>query len=89
MAEVVPMDSPARSAEENVSFDEFVRLFRATMEKTAAEKGYSAVGVDSPNQLFEFVKSVSGDKHAIGEIIYKARRCAAKGDPTDLLKIAA
>ena len=72
-----------------MTFEEFVRQVRALLEPTAAGKGYNATGVDGPNDLYAFVQSVAGDGHALGEIIYKAKRYAAKGNPDDVLKIAA
>lgn len=62
---------------------------RALLEPTAAGKGYNTTGVDGSNQLYEFVRDVAGEGHALGEIIYKAKRYAAKGNPEDVLKIAA
>lgn len=70
------------------TFDDFAAQMRAILDPTAAGKGYSTTGVDGKNQLYEFVQSVSGDGHALGEIIYKAVRYQAKGDPTELVKIA-
>jgi hypothetical protein len=73
-----------------MTFDEFVTQVRALLEPTAKGKGYSSTGVDGHNALYEFVQgTVGGDGHAIGEIIYKAKRYAAKGNPEDLLKAAA
>lgn len=71
------------------TFDDFVTQVRALLEPTASAKGYSSTGADGPNQLFEFVHSVAGNGHALGEVIYKAKRYAAKGNPEDILKIAA
>lgn len=57
---------------------------------TAAGKGYNGSGPDGPNQLYEFVQDLSGGhQHALGEIIYKTKRFAAKGNMEDVLKIAA
>lgn len=73
-----------------MTFDEFVSEVRGLLEPTAAGKGYNATGVDGRNELYDFVKSMTGgDHHALGEIVYKARRFAAKGNREDVLKIAA
>lgn len=74
-----------------MTFDEFMNEVRALMEPTAVGKGYNATGVDGENRLYEFVQDANhGDHgHAIGEIIYKARRYAAKRNREDVLKIAA
>lgn len=72
-----------------MTFDEFTQQVKALLEPTAAGKGYNATGVDGPNDLYAFVQQMSGDGHALGEIVYKARRFAAKGNPEDVLKIAA
>lgn len=71
------------------TFDEFVAQMRAILEPTAAGKGYSTTGVDGDNALYEFVQETAqGPGHALGEVIYKARRYGAKGDPVDVIKIA-
>ena len=63
---------------------------RALLEETAADKGYHAGGLTGPNPMYEFVaETAGGPGHALGEIIYKARRYAARRDPADLVKIAA
>ena len=72
------------------TFDEFVSEVRGLLEPTAAGKGYSATGTDGPNQLYDFVQGMNGGPgHALGEIVYKAKRYAAKGNLEDVLKIAA
>lgn len=71
------------------TFDQFVAEVRGLLEPTASGKGYSATGVDGPNQLYEFVSSFAGPHHALGEIVYKAKRYEAKRNPEDILKIAA
>ena len=72
------------------TFDEFMGQVRALLEPRAGEKGYSAAGPDGPNPLYELVAEMNtGDGHALGEIVYKAKRFAAKGNPEDILKIAA
>ncbi len=72
-----------------MTFDEFSNQVRALLEPTAKGKGYNTTGVDGHNDLYEFVQSMAGDGHALGEIVYKAKRYAAKGNPEDVLKIAA
>lgn len=73
-----------------MTFDQFTAAVRASMEGTASDKGYNLTGVDGPNALYDFVHdTVGGDGHAIGEIIYKAKRYARKGNPEDLVKAAA
>lgn len=71
------------------TFDAFVKQTRALMEPTAASKGYSRNGVDGKNALYEFVAEFTNDGHGLGEIVYKAKRYAAKRNDEDLLKIAA
>lgn len=73
-----------------MTFDQFVNEVRGLLEPTAAGKGYNASGVDGPNDLYGFVQTMTGGHgHALGEIVYKARRYAAKGNREDVLKIAA
>ena len=72
-----------------MTFDEYTAQVRALLEPTAASKGYNATGVDGKNELFEFVHGMAGDGHALGECVYKIKRYAAKGNPEDLLKVAA
>ena len=73
-----------------MTFDEFAARVLALLEPTAAGKGYSQTGADGHNELYEFVRSMTGGHHhALGEIVYKARRYAAKGNLEDVLKIAA
>lgn len=72
------------------TFEQFSKEVAALLNGTAAGKGYSGAGADGPNQLYEFVHTMSdGHQHALGEIVYKARRYAAKGNLEDVLKIAA
>ena len=72
------------------TFDGFCAQVRALLEPTAAGKGYSATGADGPNQLYDFVQGMNGGPgHALGEIVYKAKRYAAKGNVEDVLKLAA
>ncbi len=73
-----------------MTFDKFVEEVRGLLEPTASGKGYNSTGVDGPNDLYAFVQSMAdGHGHALGEIVYKARRYAAKGNREDVLKIAA
>lgn len=62
---------------------------RSLLEPTAQGKGYNTTGVDGQNELYAFVQGVAGEGHALGEIIYKVKRYAAKGNLEDVLKIAA
>jgi hypothetical protein len=72
------------------TFDQFVGEVRALMEPTAVSKGYSTTGIDGVNPLYEFVEDMAeGPGHALGEIVYKAKRYGARRNPEDLLKIAA
>jgi hypothetical protein len=81
---------PADENAEGPSFDNFAAEVRALLEPTAAGKGYNQTGADGPNELFDFVEALAGGYgHALGEIVYKARRFASKGNPEDVLKIAA
>lgn len=73
-----------------MTFDQFTSEVRGLLEPTASGKGYNTTGVDGENDLYSFVQSMSGGhQHALGEIVYKARRYAAKGNKEDVLKIAA
>ena len=67
----------------------FQERVRALLEPTAASKGYSTTGIDGKNALYEFVQEMAGPGHALGEIVYKARRYGARRNDEDLLKIAA
>ena len=71
------------------TYSEFVRQVADLLEPTASGKGYNTTGIDGQNQLYEFVQTFAGDKHALGEIIYKVKRYAAKGNAEDILKVAA
>jgi hypothetical protein len=72
------------------TFEQFVEEVRALMEPTAASKGYSTTGINGVNTLYEFVEDMAeGPGHALGEIVYKAKRYGKKRNPEDLLKIAA
>ena len=73
----------------NPSFD-----VRHQLDAAAVEKNYNANGVSGDNLLYEAVAEMTGGQHhALGEIVYKARRFlspgARGGDVTDLVKIAA
>lgn len=68
---------------------EFTKHVEALLAPTASAKGYNTTGIDGQNQLYEFVQSFAGNHHALGEIVYKAKRYAAKGNPEDILKAAA
>ena len=71
-------------------FDTFCAAVYALLSQTAAQKSYNATGTDGPNPLYEFVREMTGsDAHALGEIVYKAKRFSAKHDIEDILKIAA
>ena len=72
-----------------MTFDQFMEDVRGLLEPTASSKGYSTTGVDGQNELYEFVQSFAGHAHAEGEIVYKVKRFAAKGDLTDIKKVAA
>jgi len=71
------------------TFDQFVSEIRSLLEPTAAGKGYNTTGINGQNQLYEFVQTVAGEGHGLGEMIYKVKRYAAKGNPEDLVKCAA
>lgn len=72
------------------TFQQFSEEVSKLMNGTAAGKGYAAEGPDGPNPLYEFVQTMDGGHgHALGEIVYKARRFASKGNEEDVLKIAA
>ena len=71
-------------------FASFCEAVRELLDETAADKGYQRTGLTGPNPMYAFVaETVGGPGHALGEIVYKVRRYAARGNPDDLLKIAA
>ena len=71
-------------------FDVFCGAIYRLLSDTAAQKSYNRSGTDGPNPLYEFVREMTGsDAHALGEIVYKAKRFSAKHDIEDILKIAA
>ena len=72
-----------------MTYEQFTESVRALLEPTAQGKGYNTTGVNGTNELYQFVQGVAGDGHALGEIIYKVKRYAAKGNPEDILKVAA
>lgn len=74
---------------DNKTFDQFINEVKDLLDSNATKKGYNTTGVDGKNQLYEFIHGISGDGHALGEIIYKAIRFNRKRDVVDLLKIAA
>ncbi len=72
------------------SFRSFCEAVRELLDETAAQKGYHQTGLVGPNPMFAFVaETAGGPEHALGEIIYKVRRYAARRDSEDLVKIAA
>ncbi len=72
------------------TFARFCAEMRRLLDQDAAGKGYHAVGPDGPNRLYEFVaETVGGPGHALGEIVFKVRRYAARRQREDLAKIAA
>lgn len=72
------------------TFQDFCGAVEKLLNGTAAGKGYNGSGPDGHNQLYEFVQDLSGGhQHAIGEIVYKATRFAAKQNIEDVLKAAA
>jgi hypothetical protein len=73
-------------------FEEWSKQVEELLDQRADDKGYSENGPDGRNELYEFISrrlSTSTHGHALGEIVYKAVRFAATGDPRDLDKIAA
>ena len=71
-------------------FASFCNAVRDLLDETAADKGYHQTGLTGPNPMYEFVaETAGGPGHALGEIIHKTRRYAARRNPEDLAKIAA
>ena len=71
-------------------FTSFCEAVRDLLDESAADKGYHRAGLTGSNPLYAFVEeTANGPGHALGEIIYKVRRYAARGNPEDLLKVAA
>ena len=72
------------------TFTRFCAEVRRLLDQSAKVKGYHAAGPDGPNPLYTFIdETVGGPHHAVGEIIYKMRRYAARRQPEDLAKAAA
>ena len=72
------------------TFEQFMAGVEQLVNGTAAGKGYSLTGPDGPNELYTFVQNMAGGhQHAMGEVIYKIKRFAAKGNEEDILKAAA
>ena len=72
------------------TYQEFTAAVEELLSSSASIKGYSTAGADGRNELYEFIQTMSGGhQHALGEIVYKAKRYAAKGNSEDVLKIAA
>lgn len=79
-----------QAAAKERTFNEFAEQVESLLNGTAAGKGYNKNGPDGFNQLYSFVQRMNdGHGHALGEIVYKARRYAAKGNIEDVMKIAA
>jgi len=73
-------------------FIEFTGKVKSLLEGQASDKGYSQGGADGRNELYEFIQKHVGANphaHALGEVIYKVVRFAARGNPEDLEKAAA
>lgn len=87
---MTPHPNQTMTTSEPRTFDAFMEAVERQLTHTAAGKGYSSGGPDGQNQLYEFIETMNGgQQHALGEIIYKARRYAAKGNLEDVIKIAA
>ena len=73
------------------TYEAFMAEVRTLLDGAAKGKGYNASDLDGHNALYEFVEAMNDGAagHALGEIVYKARRYAAKRNPEDVLKIAA
>jgi hypothetical protein len=73
------------------AFANFQTLVADLLLKKAVEKGYSGGGKAGGRKLIDFVAEeiADGDGHALGEIVYKARRYKNKRNPEDLVKVAA
>ena len=93
-AEKNPVDRVEPTWLSDPSFEDFINDVRHQLEGAAVAKNYNAHGVEGQNLLYEAVAEMTGGQHhALGEIVYKARRFlspgARGGDVTDLVKIAA
>lgn len=85
-----PPDSTVAPETGATEFASFCGAVEALLTGTAAGKSYNKTGTEGPNPLYEFVRGInSNDAHALGEIIYKIKRFAAKGNVEDILKAAA
>ena len=79
--------SPGRPEHSLASFCEAVSDL---LDQQATDKGYHQAGLTGPNPLYGLVTEIAGGPcHALGEIIYKVRRYAARRNPEDLVKVAA
>jgi hypothetical protein len=80
-----------RARGEGRTFQEFMSDVERLLGGVAGSKGYSRNGPDGFNELYTFVQAMNagGHQHALGEIVYKARRFAAKQHVEDITKIAA
>ncbi len=75
---------------DELPFESFCDGVRDLLDDTAKDKGYHPTGLTGANPLYAFVaETAGGPGHALGEIIYKVRRYAARRNPDDLLKVAA
>lgn len=71
------------------TFEVFNHRVKTLLDNSARQKCYNDTGTDGPNQLFDFIYSIAGMGHALGEIIYKVIRYQAKSNPEDIEKVAA
>lgn len=72
------------------TFQQFCDSVGGLLNGTADGKGYNRTGADGPNDLYAFIAEMNGNAgHAAGEIVYKVRRYMAKGNPEDIMKVAA
>jgi len=71
-------------------FASFCEAVRELLDETAADKGYQRTGLTGPNPVYACVaETAGGPGHALGKIINKVRRYAARGNREDLVKVAA
>ena len=78
------------AAPDRPPFPSFCEGVQDLLDETAATKGYHQTGLTGPNPMYAFVaETAGGPGHALGEIIYKVRRYAARRNPEDLVKVAA
>jgi hypothetical protein len=72
------------------SLDEFQAEVIKALNGKAEEKGYSEGGDSGGRPMLDAVATIVGEStHPIGEILYKLARWKAKGNPEDLVKVAA